>query len=122
MEDYIHRQEMLVMSDDTKIIGVMALKKEPQFASVHLFGIDPAYRGQGLASLMLKAAEKQADSWGYSKIMLDVIRSNLPARKLYEKHGYQFLYDFERVEEKEEPLEFAMYEKVLAPTAGSVRS
>lgn len=113
MESYIQAGGMLTARMGNRIIGVMGLKEEPDCVSVHLFGIDPAVRRQGLASRMLKAAEDWALRRGYKKMMLDVIRENHSARTLYEKSGYHFLYDFDDPAEKDYTLHFAMYEKPL---------
>lgn len=46
-------------------------------------------RKKGIASMLLKSAEKYAAANGYDEILLHVDVGNVRALKLYEKHGYQ---------------------------------
>lgn len=49
------------------------------------------YRRQGLASKLLKAAEKQAQAWKQHVVALHVYKVNDIALKTYEKAGYELL-------------------------------
>lgn len=128
MNDYILSNGMLVAQaaptpnhpGPHPLCAVMALKEEPHAASIHLFGIVPDCRGQGLSIQMMEEAERWALQRGLTSMELDVIRDNLPARKLYEKCGYSFVRDFESYEEKDWLMEFSLYEKSLTPSAASV--
>ena len=44
---------------------------------------------QGIADRLMQALIAQAESLAASRILLEVRESNLPARRLYEKHGFR---------------------------------
>jgi ribosomal protein S18 acetylase RimI-like enzyme len=48
----------------------------------------PAYRGQRLASRLLAAIERHLASKGITRVRLDVLAANAPARASYERSGY----------------------------------
>ncbi|POR02474.1 hypothetical protein AU468_06270 [Alkalispirochaeta sphaeroplastigenens] len=50
--------------------------------------VSPQARGQGLGSILLKAVDEHAQQEDKRSVVLEVIDSNLRARKLYEKEGY----------------------------------
>lgn len=51
-------------------------------------GIIAEYRGQGVGTLLLQAALKQAKQFGLEKVELNVYTSNTNAIKLYRKLGF----------------------------------
>lgn len=51
--------------------------------------IAPKYRRQGVASGLLQACEKVAQSWGFQHLYLHVLENNHQARQLYFKLGYR---------------------------------
>lgn len=50
--------------------------------------IDPEYRGHGLASALVSEALKVAREKKLSRVELNALNDNLPARRLYEKLGF----------------------------------
>ena len=56
---------------------------------VHRLQVDPAYRGKGIAYLIMLFAERLAKERGCKAIRLDTRQDNIPAIALYEKLGYQ---------------------------------
>ena len=50
--------------------------------------VRPELRGQGVGGVLLRRAEEAARRAGYSKVALTT-RTNNPARRLYERSGYQ---------------------------------
>jgi GNAT superfamily N-acetyltransferase len=51
-------------------------------------GVIPSYRRRGIARLLLEKAIADADSRGAHAFVLEVIRENLKAQKLYKSHGF----------------------------------
>jgi [ribosomal protein S18]-alanine N-acetyltransferase len=51
--------------------------------------VDPAMRRSGLGSQLLTALLAEARAQGCQRMLLEVRESNLAARKLYRKHGFQ---------------------------------
>jgi ribosomal protein S18 acetylase RimI-like enzyme len=54
----------------------------------------PSKRGHGIGDELLKALLQKADAAGYHRISLSVEPGN-PARKLYERHGFQIVAEGE---------------------------
>lgn len=56
----------------------------------------PQFRGQGIGSALLTAAERQAEAHGLGRCSLFVTQINPRAKQLYERMGYQVVarYDF----------------------------
>ncbi len=58
-------------------------------ARIYSIAVDPDCRGQGLADHLLVAAEEASRAADSVYMRLEVRPDNLPAIKLYEKHGYR---------------------------------
>lgn len=56
--------------------------------SVNGLAVAPGARGRGIGSILLSAATDEARRRGARKIRLHVHATNVPARRLYERHGY----------------------------------
>ena len=72
--------------DETSIIE----KDFPGLPQINALEIDENYRRQGLATMLVTAAENEARRQGFSMIGLGVEISNEPAKRLYEKLGYSY--------------------------------
>jgi ribosomal-protein-alanine N-acetyltransferase len=55
---------------------------------VHTIGVDPQYQGRGIGRAMLRRLLAPADAEG-APVVLDVRTDNVPARSLYEAHGFE---------------------------------
>lgn len=62
-------------------------------AYIYGFRIQPEYREKGIGTRMMKVAEQDIYSRGFSKITLNVSRDNPDARRLYERLGYRIVAD-----------------------------
>ena len=70
----------------------------PHFPDLQSLRVHPAFRGLGIGSRLIEAAEKVCAERGFARIGLSVGVDNPRARKLYEKLGYQsqeMIYDEE---------------------------
>lgn len=65
-------------------------KDFPGLPQINALEIDEDYRRQGLATMLIAAAENEACRQGFSMIGLGVEISNEPAKRLYEKLGYSY--------------------------------
>ena len=72
--------------DETSIIE----KDFPGLPQINALEIDENYRRQGLATMLVTAAENEARCQGFSMIGQGVEISNEPAKRLYEKLGYSY--------------------------------
>ena len=50
--------------------------------------VRPDYRGDGIGSELLEAAEKQLFDAGVDRVRLEVLAANEDARRFYARHGY----------------------------------
>ncbi len=100
--------------DGEDLVGTttLLLDSRPKFAhSATLVGIYVAdsHRGQGLAGRLINHAEHEATQLGIKKIKIDVIRSQLPALRAYEKADYKIVGTLF----KELQLEGKFYDEIL---------
>lgn len=77
-------------------------------AEIHLLGVMPDYRGQGLGRKLVDTAIEQAMQYGYSKLILWTQLPMLAAQKIYESAGFIHVSNFEKGGR-----EFKLYEKNL---------
>jgi ribosomal-protein-alanine N-acetyltransferase len=49
----------------------------------------PGHRGQGLGDVLLGELLRRAADGGAASVMLEVRADNEPARRLYERHGFE---------------------------------
>jgi GNAT superfamily N-acetyltransferase len=56
--------------------------------NIHDFAVAPAYRGRGIARLLMQAVETCARELGCCKITLEVLEGNAIARSLYQTSGF----------------------------------
>lgn len=56
-----------------------------------VIGVDPAFQGKGIGSLLLQEFEKLAKEDGVTRINLSVKKENSKAIKSYERNGWQIL-------------------------------
>lgn len=80
----------LLVKDDNKIIATAILQKlDKKVGIVKKFYVHKKYRGLGVAQNLLKSFIKKAEEIGVSKVVLDVVKSNIRAIKFYEKRGFR---------------------------------
>jgi len=72
-------------------VGHISLHFDETTKNAHLFHlfVDPEYRRQGLAKIMIKSMEDHGSKLGAMSFSFFVVRKNDSARLLYEKLGYQ---------------------------------
>jgi ribosomal protein S18 acetylase RimI-like enzyme len=75
---------------------------------VHLLGVLPEYRAQGLGRMLVDAAIEKARELGYSKLILWTQPSMSSAQRLYESAGFRHVDNFER-----NGRQFKLYERVI---------
>ncbi|HIX25334.1 MAG TPA: GNAT family N-acetyltransferase [Candidatus Lachnoclostridium avicola] len=125
--------ELFVLEKDGGIAGAMVINHQgtdgyeqaawkvsaapEETAVLHALGVLPAYQGQGLAKRLVRAAGRIAVENGCRAVRLDVLEGNLPAKKLYESVGFQYIERMELFYEDTGLAGFWLYELEL----GTVR-
>lgn len=54
--------------------------------------VDPAHRGRGIGTALMRALCAEAAARGYAEVRLDVVGENLRARALYDRLGFAVLH------------------------------
>lgn len=72
----------------TSFEGFSSFAAKP-LLNLHDIAVLPEHRGQGIALALLSCAENYARSIGCCKLTLEVLQGNIPARRAYEKFGFE---------------------------------
>jgi GNAT superfamily N-acetyltransferase len=80
----------LMNGEEDKPVGVMLFDKGPEPAVLEMsyLGLIPAVRGRGLGTTALGFANRIAGNAGYRFVSVTVDVRNVPALRLYRKHGF----------------------------------
>lgn len=122
----IIKGEQYVCEDGGKIVGAFVFNDDPQgayenatwsvslqrgeYGVCHAVAIDTSLQGKGLGKQVVDFCIRRAKELGYKAIRLDVVPSNFPARKLYEKCGFRYVGDVDLQRGYEEIPVFSMLE------------
>jgi ribosomal protein S18 acetylase RimI-like enzyme len=68
-------------------IGISTFQARP-LLNLHDLAVLPEWRGRGIGSSLLTAAERYAERHGYCKLTLEVQETNEPAVRLYRRFGF----------------------------------
>lgn len=96
----------LTAEEDGKVIGYCGAILIPPESEITNVCVVREYRRRGVAKLMLEKLQQDLGKLGISTIHLEVRKSNLPARRLYEHLG--FVQDGLRPHYYENPTEDAI--------------
>lgn len=103
--EVISKYTIFAAYSQQKIIGVLILdlendsKNKPQ-AQLYGFFVEPAFRGQGIATQLLQATIQHAQPY-VEQVTLSVMATNLPAIHLYQKLGFKINVSSEMNDENE---------------------
>ncbi len=84
--------------------------QEDEVSVIHILGILPSYQGKGFAQEMVKEAINIVSDKKQKAIRLDVLGCNIPAQKLYEKMGFNYIDTIKLFYEDTGLTDFLMYE------------
>lgn len=79
----------LVAEVGGQIVGYAGIALAGDCADIHNIAVIPQYRGQGIASELMKRLESWAIEHGASALMLEMREGNTQALPLYEGRGYR---------------------------------
>lgn len=131
IRSYIENGEMYLLMDQDTVAGMVAIVmhqgpdyeavpwaeklESDQVATLHLLAVFPEYRGRALGNTILELAGELAKQQGKRAMRLDVLESNLPAQRMYEKAGYVYRGKQHWYAENTGWTNFLLYEKSLIP-------
>lgn len=106
VENDIKNGESFVVEENGEILAcaMISLRGEPTYAEIysgkwlnglpygviHRVAVRPDAKKSGLATALVKEAEKITLSAGFSSLRIDTHRDNIPMRKMVEKNGFVF--------------------------------
>lgn len=111
---------------DNEIVGAFVLNCDPQgayeraewsrsiergkYLVCHTLAISPQKQKQGLGKQIVEFCISYARNNAFQAVRLDVVPTNYPARKLYERCGFNYVGDVDLERGFEEIPSFSMYE------------
>jgi ribosomal protein S18 acetylase RimI-like enzyme len=82
------REERYFVKLKKQIVGVFVLREESDALYVGSLGVAPEYRKHGIATFILNRCTQVAKRLGKKWLELTVLKTNTPARQLYERFGF----------------------------------
>jgi len=83
------RRSYVVLEGGDGIEGYAGVDLGGDVADVMTVAVVPGWRGRGLADLLVGELVRRAGKSGAGSVMLEVRADNGPARRLYERHGFE---------------------------------
>ena len=105
--DGINEERLFVAIEDGKIVGTVILRHEPEVGYnladwhndleykeifvVYTFAVHPQFLNQGIGKHLMEFVIEYAIQMNMKAVRLDVYEKNVPAIRLYEKLGFQYI-------------------------------
>ncbi len=83
-----------IENEDKKIIATGRISASDKQAMVTTLWVDEKYRNKGFAKKIMKALSNSVAEIGHEQIVLQVLKSNLIAVKMYESLGYKIHHEY----------------------------
>lgn len=83
---------------------------EGEYLVIHTLATDPDIYRKGIGKMMIHFAIQRAEEQHKKSVRLDVVPDNIPARKIYEKQGFQYAGEKDLKRGIEEIPTFVLYE------------
>ena len=128
LKAYIDRGEMYVLMEGEEVAGMAVVEmgqgddylsiswkddlSDDEVATVHLLAVCPDHRGRSLGIRILEEAMCIAVRNGRKALRLDLLKSNLPAQKMYDKAGFAYRGEQRLYAENTGMSDFLYYEKI----------
>lgn len=126
VREMVEAKCQFICVDGEEIVGAFVLNDDPQgayenarwsrklsggeYMVCHALASEATLQGQGIGTQMVAYCIDCAKKNGYQAIRLDVVPDNIPAKKLYEKCGFQYVGDVDLERNIDEIPMFSMYE------------
>lgn len=122
----MQENSQFLCEEDGEIIGAFVLNDDPdgayekvtwskaliegEYMVCHTLATAPNQQGKGLGRTLVEFCVSYAKEQGFKGIRLDVVPDNTPARRLYEKCGFNYVGDVDLERDIEAIPLFSMYE------------
>ncbi len=126
VKDMVNAGCQYICEDDEMILAAFALNSEAQgnyqkgawsldlpdgsYLVIHALAINPKKQRMGLGTEVIQFCVERAKSENYKAIRVDIVPTNDPARKLFEKNGFVYVGDVDLGLNIGETPEFSLYE------------
>ena len=87
--EHVDRFLSRIYFDGEQLVGISLVCRRGHTARLGGFGIVPAYRGRGLARTLMHDLVRRVAAAGSDRLVLEVIRTNVAAVRLYETLGFE---------------------------------
>jgi GNAT superfamily N-acetyltransferase len=88
-------RDLVVAYAGTEAVGIAALRDlAPEIGEIKRMYVVPAYRGSGVARLLLEDLERRARAHGFRAVRLDTHDRLTEAVRLYRRAGYRQIQDY----------------------------
>lgn len=88
MKQSVQPELFIVALDGGTVVGTTMAGFDGHRGWVHLVAVKPSHRRQGIATLLLREAERRLEALGCPKINLQVLAGNTAAVNLYKSLGF----------------------------------
>lgn len=110
IENHIKNKNIYIAVADDRIASAMATVNHGDYSSLHLFAVHSDFRIQYIGRLMMNRLFEISKERENSKIILDVVKDNLPAERLYQKMGFNYIGEKTEYIERVGNVDFNIYE------------
>lgn len=80
---------LLIAENKGTLCGFLAAKRTIEEWEIENVAVAPGFQRDGVAGELMRTLVRKVQDNAGAKILLEVRDSNLPARRLYEKHGFR---------------------------------
>ena len=95
VKNFHHLNSIIVCEIDGKIVGKIDLMQKSKQSRSYLYFerliVHPDFRHKGIAKKFLEYAEQECKKRNLDTLELSVREDNIPAKQLYDSHGFQVL-------------------------------
>ena len=129
LRNSVENGDLYLCRDGERIAGAMVLNHEynesyknyqwqtvtddSEILIIHALGVHSDFNGKGYAKAMVQKAIDIARETGMKAIRFDVLGGNIPAERLYQGFGFQYLAALKMYYEDTGWTDFKLYEHVL---------
>lgn len=100
-------------NDGYKNVNWSIEAEDEEVLIIHILGVMPTFQGKGIAGAMVKKAIEIAEETGKKALRLDVLGCNIPAEKLYIKHGFRYVDTVKMFYEDTGWTDFKLFEYIV---------